>query len=379
MIEITGTINGELYEDRRMTADQIIDLFGLPVNGQDRIIFRLNEKNKNVVAKNLADGKPRFPVKQGLITTFNGMYNGSSIQVRYYERKVERSKGEVRYFPDKVYFDGLQTSFNLDRDREKAVFMMLFPWCKESPFRPPRKAFVYQVHDRVKNAKAKLTDNVKFAEVMENIMKSSDDLIRQVAYGIKVKGKRVNHEDAKFPATARMALLDMARENPADTYNAFHSTAVRMAGAVIDAKEQKKIKSRVSGGKVYWEFSDDLGGDVFVEFKNHGDAVAQLIKHLSDVNNWNAFTSRVYDGADIETEVPAEPADMENSELIDTAIRAKVLTIHPKEDKVYLMDENSQFESRALMILDGGREGWKEELAQNMSAVQRNRILKKLS
>lgn len=380
MIELTGTVNGKMYENQRMTPDELIDIFNLPINGADRIVFRLDEENGNVVATNLADGQKRFPVRQGLITAFAGMYKGSSIHIRYYESKTNSGKDNIKYFPNKLYFNGIQTTLNLHTSKEKAVYMMLFPWCKESPLRSPRKEPVYLVYDRVKNAKAKLKDSKLFSELMDTIMQSGDDYITQIAYGIKVQGARVASDDAKHPATARMALLEMARKYPDDTYTAFHALTTRIVGAVTDAKERKLIKSITTPSKVTWEYSDELGGDVLVELKNDGDPTRKLIEYLSDSGNWNKFTSRAFaESAVVESEVTGDPADMDNADLIEAGIKARILVVHPQEDKVYLMDENSQFDGRALMILKGARENWKRELSEGMTNIQRNRLIKRLT
>ena len=378
MIELTGTVKGQMFDNKRVTPDELIDIFNLPINGAEKIVFRLDESNRNVVAINLASGQKRFPTRHGLITAFAAMYEGSSISIRYYESKTELQKGNTKYFPNKLYFTGIQTTLNLMTNKEKAVFMMLFPWCKESPFRSPRKEPVYLVHDRVKNAKAKLKDSKTFSELMETIMKSGDDYITQIAYGIKVQGTKVASDDAKHPATARMALLDMARKYPEDTHTAFHSLTTRITGAIVDAKNQKLIKVVTTPTKIIWTYSEELGGDVLVAMKNTGEPTRRLIEYLSEAGHWNKFTGRIFKNPEDPTVETTDPSDMNNKELIEAAILAHCLVLHPQEDKVYIMDANSQFESRSLMILTGPRENWKEELLERLSNVQRNRLTKRL-
>lgn len=384
MLEITGFFNNELVQEKMITADQAIQEYNLPINGQSKLVFRLNEDNPHVVAVNKADGKPRWPTKFGLDTTFSGMYNGSPVTIRYYETKDVRDKNKPRYFPREITIEGIQQSFRLPDQKEMAVYVMLYGLCANSPLRNKNITPAYKLYDRVKNANASIEANMQFAALMETIMKTPDDMVCYIAHAARVKGRKVSSDDAREPATARLGLLELARYAPGELQKAFYSRDVQILGAVMHARAKGKISMKSRAGKHIWSYSDDHNREVFAELAESVRPAEELAKFLHGPKEWGEFITKVGGGGPapgVEDATELESVSLEEMDpvnLVRLAVDAQVIALARDESKVYTMNSKGQFDDRALMVVKGELDDWKSELAQNMSQIVRNRIIKKL-
>lgn len=388
MLEVTGTLNGKVYKEEILTADQLAKEFGLDFfNDKERITFKLNEDNPNVVKKNRADGKMRYPNSYQLTTFINGYFNGANLQIRYYRSKVNRGPNLMpRYSPTRLRMNGKAKPLNLKKDKEEALFWLLFPTCKNSPLHDPRShTAAYVMQDIAASAQAKFHRESLELKLRTSIMKLPDDLAVQIALGIKIGRLSIPMEEAENPISAKVALIEMSKKNPEGVRDAMASKSTMVDGAIIIAKRKGLIKiAPGANSKNAWYYADSLGGEEILRLPAKGNPNKELGKYLANREAWINFQeiTGIKPDSGVMSETPSESAEVteemdEDAQVIQEGILNRCIVLHPTEDKVYIMEPSGHLQDRALLVIKD-RKTWKEELLSRANKMIAGRVRKRL-
>ncbi len=397
MLEVTGTLKGKVYKEDILTADQLAEAFGVADIFEERapttglfetrtLTFKLNTENPNVVKRNRADGKLRYPTAYQLTTFINGFFEGANLQIRYYRSKVNGGPNlRPRYSPARLRMNGKAKPINLARDKEEALFWLLFPHCKDSPLHDPKRHIAaYVLEDKEKMAQAKFQRESLELQLRSSIMQLPDDLAIQIALGIQVGRRTIPQDEAQSAVSAKVALIELAKMNPQAVRDAMSSKGTMIDGAIVLAKRRGLIHIAPGDNqKNAWYYSDSLGGERIIGLPAKGNPNKELAKYLSSREAWINFqeiTGITETEAKISEAPPVEEAAEEVSEeaaIIQEGLANRCIVLHPTEDKIYIMEPSGHFQDRALLVVKD-RKTWKEELLNRANRAIAGRVKKRL-
>lgn len=118
------------------------------------------------------------------------------------------------------------------------------------------------------------------------------------------------------------------------------------------------------------------------------DVVSEMVEHLADRELWLEFQEGILPSVknvrEEATKIIEEAKEMVDSgptdaEIIQQALEEVVVTLHPEEDKIYILNDRDQIDGKALMVLEGPRENWKEEFKERASRIHINRLKSRMS
>lgn len=386
MLEVTGTLKGKIYKEEIVTAEYLMEAFGLDfLKGKEKVTFKLNEDNPNVVKKNKADGKLRFPASFGFTTFINGFYEGANLQIRYYTSKVNNGPNlKPKYTPNRLRMNGKAKPLNTTQDKEEALFWLLFPHCKDSPLHDPRRhPAVYLLDDVEKTAKVKMEKEALELKLRTSILGLPDDLAVQIALGIKLGRYSIPPEEAENPVSAKVALIELAKRDPGGLQDAMSSKPVMIDGAIVLAKKRGLIHIAPGANqKKAWYYADSLGGERIIPLPSKGNPNKELAKYLSTREAWMNFQEitgigkKEGEAPEVAEELPAFEMN-EDAKVIQEGIDNRCVVLHPKENKVYIMEPSGHLQDRALLIIKD-RKTWKEELLSRANSMIAGRVRKRL-
>lgn len=382
MLEVTGTLNGRVLEEAIISADELIEAFNLDFPyDSPAVTFKINKDNHNVVTTNRADNRPRSANKWNLTPFISGFYNGANVQIRYYQSKIPQGLGKkARYTPNRVEFAGKSRSVNLATKKEEAVFMMLFPLCGQSPLRDPRRhGIVYNVADPGKAAQVEFSKESANYELQGKIFALTDEMASMIALGYKAGGRSIPQDTAINPVSARVALLNLAKADPKSVYEALASQPTLIAGTVVHAAANHLIELKnTHTGKRAWHYSTALGGDMITEVPAKGNPKDHLAKYLLNRQAWINFqqVTAIAKPGSLETQIEEQrkSSDSEEETLAREAIESRIVALHPTEDKIYILEPGGHFQDRALLVIKGSRDNWREELISRTNKIITGRL-----
>lgn len=377
MLRITGLYQGESVEDKLVSADELIKFFELPISGETAV-FELDKGSPGVITVNQADGQERFG-NRTIQCTVQGMYQGNSYFIRYYDTAVRNpNTDDMVYTPKKIRFNGKQKAFDLRMEKEQAVLFALSKMCGDSPFHTTRDVSHYRLVNFQARAAANLRYQQMYQEVRNAILNDSDQKSMRIAKAIRVKGEQVSYDQTFTGVEAKAGLLALATRYPVQFAEAYNSPQTLIAGIAREAIDNKKIRAKIIGaGNHMWMYNDS--GMEICRVPPGMDNFTALVTHISDPGIFQAFANMVgaNDAIDSSAKVGEYVANVAADNLVDQAINKGVVVYDSQANKVYL-GSNFQFDpdSRALLSLKDG-ENWREAL-HSLGQVQMNRLKKAL-
>lgn len=287
-------------------------------------------------------------------------------------------------------FDGRTKVYDMATQREEAVFIALHPFHKDSPLRnPSRHESVFRIANLIGRAQANIEEVARKRKLTEIILNAPDELAIFTAMGFKAGLNRVPQEEARHPTTAKAGLLKLAEKMPGEVLSAFESHKVQVTGAILYALHMGYVqKAQVAGGRFIWRWSAEKGGRDILTTRPRKDAVSEMVEHLSDRELWLEFQEGILPSVknvrEEATKIIEEAKEMVDSgptdaEIIQQALEEVVVTLHPEEDKIYILNDRDQIDGKALMVLEGPRENWKEEFKERASRIHINRLKSRMS
>jgi hypothetical protein len=275
MLEFTGSINGEMYEEQAVSVSQLIKHFGVTIP-------------KNLTIERITGKRDRYGQRKEsnqviLNPYFNAVFNGEQFTLRYYANKNKRSDQTISYLPKKIRFNG--TKVFDQKDQEVALFLFLHPQNAASPF-SARLTFV-KTSDKVAESQVRLDAAREAALIQAMIINESDgNKIQRVARGFKHKGETISTIHTNDSTMAKVALLDMAKKYPFAVKEALEDEETLIRGIVGLAEDSGRISLRNNS----WYIEREM----YLNVDKFEDPVQKLQNYLSDHANLTKFLSKVY-------------------------------------------------------------------------------------
>lgn len=380
MIEFTGIINGEMVEEKVVSAADLIKEFSLPVDPgkESRIRFALHPSQVTV---NRADGKERFGESRAFKPFILGSWKGNNYTIRYYQTKIKQGGNKSpRYTPNRIYFFGRGHSLRTPDHLEEIVMLMLHPSCGDSPFKKRNGRIQYRIADPVGDARKQLQSERILDEIRDQVLKASDEYVKQIALGVNLVHKRISKEHADNPIMARVAILELAAKDLSFVVKCLESVQIKTAGIAAKAIEKEQIRLASTGaGRRAWYYSETYGGTEICKVTPNTDSRQALLSHLSMPDERDRFLKGLkLQGAD-DLEGMGKPVGVEIDEndpssLIDGAHKMGLINLHPGELKVYEV-RDGQFHGRSFFQAES-IENWKTQMKANTNQLMINRLKK---
>lgn len=317
MLLLTGQFAGKTYEKPTpVSARAIATYYDLPFPADKKPVFlQLNPK----LMKRDRFGQSRKPKSTRLNTTINCNHGDDSFVFTYQNPQ----KGGA--LSKRIVLDNVRESFDIQRS-EQAVFCMLHPICKNSPFHIAGMSWTYELLEPEVLSQKRLDANKRIHEISGLIMTLPWDAIKMRASGM-VMGKRSLRNIVSAGETeTRNAMIVLLNQNPDQFAKAWDSVESVSNGLLYWALDNHLIVSGTEGNRNILRFSDGVanggrityiqkGSDNFKQLQAavlaNPDIMA-IIQRLYDTKNNNA--SAVSTGDAVSTSRPiTEPFPLETN------------------------------------------------------------------
>lgn len=386
MFELTGYFNGEYVEEKVVGARQLIEHFNLEMlKDKKRLVVELDANAAGTYSRNRSVNN-NHAVQRMLHPLITGSYNGDQYFIRYYKTKVPRTDRGVtsfNYSPKRVSFRGSSEVIDLqgpDADLERAVFLSLCPSTSMSPFHSRGNSPMYLFKDREKDMETALMREQIIDNVTSMILEEkSGQRLQRIAKGITLPGNvRLDSTKTESGDAARLALLNLARKNPALVIDSFNDDGVYATGVAFHAIDSGLIKVvNLGGGRQAWRWTD-TGGEVLKIDPGVAPRYA-LEQWIKQPANFAAFINRTgSDKEDVNAPAGVDFDDLSDRDLIELAYEHKMVFLDRKKNRVYQLDGNGQVSNKALVVLKGEPDGWMDEAANNLNSPVGKSLIKEL-
>lgn len=269
MFILNGSVDGTNYEDAQVSAEQLINMFGLKVDFESRnkqVSFELLEGQKKFDKLNRTT---RYQIAKLIRTGFSGLWKGNSIEVQYFKRKVRKRENGVNvinYTPHLMPYSGDVMPFSIDKshastDLEPLVFYMLHPKCADSPIGAGESRKYYRINDVVSKASEAVMNKRRFVEIYNMILEGEDEhLLRNKAAAFGISEHRMTLEEVQN------ALIQKA-DNDVDSFRmVFEDVKNTFEGMITRAKNHGIIISKATGGGINsFGFNESISSRVYNE------------------------------------------------------------------------------------------------------------------
>lgn len=382
MLFYTGPFKGGIAEDKQVTAEFLIDHFGLSVDMTRNVEFRLADQHISV-----RNGQERFSVRRTIPTLISGVWKNESYRIRYAENKVDKRNENggyiAKYTPRRIFFEGKAKLLDPQRELEQIVYIMLHSSHYESPFRRESDDYFFVTHDAEGFAKQQIRSHSAQLELEREIIQAEDgEKMMALARGIMVQANSQKHRipvnETKTDFEARNALLRLLRKFPAQFESAFRDNTTWIRGVVGRSVDQGIYKFQPSGnGSGKWVSED---GKIIAKVGSSQDRYGALMEWALD--NYKSFSQEVtkdpvLSGQDQEREVadakPFDPDESPAEDLVDFALAKNLLVFNQKENKVYGFLDGQISEKAIMNVPADETDKWQEKLKDG-SRVQIGKV-----
>lgn len=396
-ITVEGKLDKFYPEETVVDGIELLEKLGLKDAFERQGEFVEFYLNPNRI-KRSRNGQELYPPQIALPIEFTATTkSGEQVTISYYMNKRTVVKDGEKFkekYPKKIYFKGKQVRKDRKQKMEEAIFLLLFPTCKESPFYKRGGEVKYHFKDRQKEASGKLkvlTDQFSFMQSIVN--ESSVDTLRRKARGIGIgRASKMNINEVK---AAVMDLYNNARSRDikagGNNYtNEFISKWNQpnsiIAGTVRECIEKGVIEKLTRGrNTVYvWGQNQERRGRILevgqgenpehaliAEIVNKADTYLPILKnalHEKAVNSGASMLARELEAMDKDQYVEEEPdrpdsvAEMDEEQLVKWLIHFDAADIDRKSKKVYFVDpQTGEFQDEIMEV--GNIKTWQQELA----------------
>lgn len=381
MLEITGEINGKIYNSQIVSADELCDMFNIDL-----------PQSLHLEANRVTRKKDRFGQERSLnninaVSNIVGMYNGSQINIRYYTSKVDRDNS-TKYIPRNVKIGLPDTVYNTTENKELAVFSILYPACEQSPLRNNRRK-LYKVKDKDREADSIISEKLMLRKIEDKVlMENNISLLRRIAYGLKIERKKVPNPKDLSINQLKAELLKLFKLNPKEFSNKFDDVTVKIEGLIQEAKIANVIRLIPQGNIKIWEYTSSQ--EEIVRIVNQSPELG-LLHHLSQPDVFKVHYPKMErliqeKGVDKialqqimdDVSQPVEEKEltldeMDNAQMVDYAINSNKIWFDESNSRVALMDG---MEDLGTLVKVNNKAKWKQELIDkvNNASITLNKL-----
>jgi hypothetical protein len=288
---INGTVKGKSFEDKQISAKEVLELFGLKERFK-----RLDKTLRfDVVERKTkrSNGQIQHPERVAIMCITQATVDGDSFELIYYKTRVRKdSKGGKTYYdmnPRKVYIEGGSLPINTDQDLDLAVFLYLHSQNETSPVRIPSTRANFKLHDGAAQAENIFRENSIIFQITNSILKDDVNALR-----LKAQGLRLGNFANKDEMTVRSALLERFNKAKAEGkiskfIEDFNNPASMFTGIILEAVARGIITTKPDKGQyIYvWGANTKEKGSVVCRVLKGETPIEYLIKYAQ--NNYEYF------------------------------------------------------------------------------------------
>lgn len=313
MLYITGTFNGETYNEEPIDAKKLRDAFGIPAlkkTADIRVVQRRVTQDRF--------GRTRKPSIR-MTTEFEIQDSkGNSFFLRYAERKTKKD-GELKYSPSRLTDINGGAAMLPPSKLDKYVFYYLNPACQNSPI--AGRNTKYYFHDEEAEALKTLADASLQFQVIDAIRNEAEDALRAKAFAltIKTKGGSITIPDAGSMSDAmlRARMLNLCSQYPSEFVQAWGASADDLIGKLRLAVDRNIIQERkdpsASNMRAYFWNLPDNKDRICVIQSNQKGMEALLREFSAKFNEYYFILSEALNLRDVEKGRAALMGDIANA------------------------------------------------------------------
>lgn len=271
MITVTGQFNGESIDPSKpkaVSATQIAQRYNLPLpkNGKP-LLLKINPRKIKIDVF----GQRRVPEALHVRTKLSNAYAPKTedvIDIEYKGRGANRF-GRVSFTGEQMYVPA--------SDLERAVWMLLSPECRESPFRDPRKPWSYCLFDAQAQAKGEFDITKQRMAIAAEITATMPwDALEIRAKGIRVNGEGVLSAVKEGENATRVALFNLLNKYPELFIRTWYADKTTLDGRLQHALDKAWITYTSQGGTSYWRWNGTKGDSLITKIMPDQDSFAVL-------------------------------------------------------------------------------------------------------
>lgn len=256
------------------TAKVVCEMFGLPygkiVSRPEFLInpdfkFEKAGQSKEISVK----AGTKYPAK------FMARHNGMSLEIRYAESYNDRTVGEkivTDYEPRKITFIG--ESMILKEDQEDlAVYLVLVPYSKTSPFRPIDQPYGWYFKDLEEESEVELSKNNALMLAMATINNYEGEPLKVIAKGFGITGV-----EGLPAAYLKNELIKKATADPVQFNTDINSNTIAFKGLIMNGVDNGMfVKSSVGGNDKWIWGATENKGQVIANIPNGGAKAVDIL------------------------------------------------------------------------------------------------------
>lgn len=324
MLIISGTFNGETYNEEPIDAKKLREHFGIPAIKKPaniRVVprrvtvdrFQRTRKPAGILMS------PEFQIQDA---------KGNSFFLRYYERKnQDRKNGTVNYYPARMK-DIEGGAAMLDASKlDKYVFYYLNPACQNSPF-AGRNA-KYYFHDEEAESLKTLADAALQFQVIDAIRNEAEDALRAKAFALTIKTKSgtitIPDAGSLSDASLRARMLNLCMQYPSEFVQAWGASADDLIGKLRLAVDRNIIQERkdptANNMRAYFWNTAETKDRICIIQSNQKGMETLLREFSSKYNDYYFILERALDLRDAEKGRTALMGDIANASTRQDTLR----------------------------------------------------------
>ena len=274
MLLVTGTFNGEEFEEKTVSADLIAKRFGLkprPKEGETLSI----KLHPTKVTRDLA-GNLRYPGSAPALAVQQVNRGEDSFVLRFTDSIRTDPKTGVKIFStDLIPFSGQGVSFShMGTDYEKYLMFCLSPLTEGGPNQNNQKQPMWMIFDpevveKQQQAKAELT-----ATCIQTIGQSQPNVRKFKAVSLNL--------DGTSEATVYTNLINAAIANPEGFWKAWNNRDLELRGKILMLVQDATIQTEVIQGSNAWYWKrGQYAGQRIVFCSGASDEVEELVTFIT--------------------------------------------------------------------------------------------------
>lgn len=298
MLFVSGEVNGELYDRKKVTTKDLLDLFGA-----EKAFKFVNQDNPDSMVEyeyhgnvcKMKSGVLRHPNRYRVPAEMNGTYKGRSITITYATSERWDSKAQTHItLPKKINFGSKQKKvLNYQEQMEMIVWMYLHPSNASSPLRTSRtrQQIVWDLVNYEERASTNISTYEADTKVRMEILTDDPTVLERKARGLGISfGQRISN-------TRLRELLINSYEKHIKAgkrkifIQKFNSAEVGISGQIQVLVDRGFIeKKSTADGRVFWSWKKGLKATGNICVVERGIVAIDHLKRTI-INNFDSYDS----------------------------------------------------------------------------------------
>lgn len=378
MFELTGQVGKKNFTETQVSAQQLINDFKLTLPEGDIVVFKLGPQ---YIKKDNLNNMTRHLIGINMKPFIAGTFDGGSVNLRFFDQKIPKGQGMFKYTPSRVRaIRGIETILRKDRDMELIVFLLLYKGCDQSPLRRPGEMVEYELFDSEKASLKELEFYETKHAMQEEIMKASDQRIKNKVKGITIKSYKIPHTSTDTISSMRSRLMQALDMHGKDFISAWNDTGQELKGFIADCFDKGIVVVEPTGngqiikwGKDHYQGQQILSvgrnktpQDALMQFAyDNYESFMRMINKAMTEDKFSNYALPESASADMDVPVPIELKDVEEltpDEITKLIIDNDFVYFDRKSNEIFWMLNNAP-EKKPVLKVENPKH-WRVELSK---------------